>query len=116
MKVTPLHKRWLVFEVPYKQKLEGSMLYTPNSHRDSIHGAQKVWLISCSSEIGNTDLKRGDCCFVQDGFDLLDADFDLWDALKDEEEFQSLKAYVEKVDGIVRTKLVSDGSLLAVEE
>lgn len=116
MKVLPLHKRWLVFEVPYKQKIEGSILYTPNSHRDSIHGAQKVWLIAAPPERTNADLNPGDCCYIQDGFDLLETDFDLWEELKDEPHFKNLKDYVERVDGVVRTKLVADGSLLAVEE
>lgn len=120
MDIKPLHKRWLVFEVPYKQKIPGSILYTPNSHRDSINGVQKVWLISHSNEIKNTDLKMGDCCYVYDGFDLLNIDMKyddaLWEQYKDHPAFAAMRKFVDEVDGIVKTKIVSDGSLLAVEE
>ncbi len=114
MKVTPLFKRYLVFHMPVRRKLKGSKLYVGNSHRGSMSRAEEVWIIEKGTQC-TYDLDRGDHCWLYDAFELTECEINLWDKLKCQPEFEKLRALSEDLDADVVTKLVFEGSILAVD-
>lgn len=112
----PTKARALVFTVPMKRKIPGSLLFSPAPRRNSYSGAQECWIIDTGPEFSEA-VKRGSKCYVHDGFEFEEIKYDeLWDALKGLPEFSALKAYVDDVDGQVTVQLVTESALLAVED
>lgn len=114
MKVTPLFKRYLVFHIPIRKKIKGSSLYLGNSRRGSYSRAEEVWIIEKGKEC-SYDLEKGDHCWLYDSFELTDCKLDLWDKFKDHQEFRALRDIQKECDGEVKTKLVIEDSILAVD-
>lgn len=92
------------------------MLYSPAPRRNSIAGVQECWVVSIGPETVEKH-PPGTKCFVQDGFEFepIKQEY-LWDALKDDEAYSTLKAYVEEVDGEVAVQIVPEWSILAIED
>jgi len=62
-------------------------------------------------------MTRGQKAFVHDGFEFEEIKRpELWELLQDAEEFKELREYVESVDGLVAVQLVTESSVLAVED
>lgn len=111
----PTKARSLVFTVPIKRKIKGSLLYTPAPRRGSFSGAQKCWIIMQGPET-QEKIPQGAMCYVHDGFEFEEIKLqDLWDELKNSPEFKKLKEYVDECDGEVAVQLVPESALLAVE-
>jgi len=108
--------RFIVFTVPIRRRLKGSILYTPAPRRNTFAGVQECWVISAGSE-AISHHPMGTKCFVHDGFEFepIKQEY-LWDNLKDHEAFKGLKEYVEQVEGEVTVQLVPEGSILAIED
>jgi hypothetical protein len=108
--------RFLVFSVPIRRRLKGSILYTPSPRRNTINGVQECWVISAGAE-SISKHPMGTKCFVHDGFEFQSVKQEyLWDQLKEQEAFRSLREYVDQVEGEVAVELVPEGSILAIEE
>lgn len=113
--VRPMFKRYLVFSVPVRRRIEGSLLYRPNGNRYSFSRAEEIWIISKGHEC-KLDLKPGDHCWLNDSFELDSSGLDLWDDMKDDPKFLKLKEFVDKVDGVVKTQIVTEDAILAIDE
>lgn len=111
----PTKKRILVFSVPFKHKREGSLLYMPKPQRGGISGVQEAWVIATGPECV-TEFSAGQKVFVHDGFEFDRVNLDLWETLRHTPDFAKLNEYVMAVDGIVKVELVTESSVLAVEE
>jgi hypothetical protein len=112
----PTKSRLIVFTVPVRRKLKGSILYTPSPRRNTFTGSQECWIVSVGPEV-REKFKMGQRAFVHDGFEFEDIKQDyLWDDLQNEECFKGLKEYVTELDGDVAVKIVTESSILAVEE
>lgn len=112
----PTKARALVFTVPLRTKIPGSLLYSPAPRRNSFTGAQECWIIDTGPEFQES-VRRGSKCFVHDGFEFEEIKYDdLWDALKDSKEFAALKKYVDDVGGHVAVQVVPESALLATED
>lgn len=114
MKVTPLFRRYLVFHMPIRNKIKGSSLYVANSKRGSYSRAEEVWIIEAGKEC-TYNLKPGDHCWLYDSFELTNCDINLWDEYKDYPEFEALKQLQIQFEGEIKTKLVFEDSILAVD-
>lgn len=111
----PTKARSLVFTVPIKRKIKGSLLYVPSPRRGSFSGAQECWMITQGPEVKEV-ISSGTLCYVHDGFEFEDINIDgLWEHYKETGEFKKLKELVEECDGEVAVKLVPESALLAVE-
>jgi hypothetical protein len=111
----PTRARVLVFTVPVRRKIEGSLLYKPAPRRNSYIGSQECWIVSIGPEV-REKLEIGAKAFVHDGFEFEEIKQDyLWDTLQNDERFKSLKAYVDLVEGDVVVNVVPESALLAVE-
>lgn len=113
MKIRPMLSRYIVFHVPIQRKL-ASGIYKANSKRGSMSRVESVWIagIPKSSTI---DVKLGDHCLIYDAFELTHVSLDLWHLYKDLPEFCGLLKYAESVDGDVKTKILTEDSLWAVD-
>lgn len=114
MKVTPLFKRYLVFHMPIRQKFKNSSLYVANASRGSMNRAEEIWIIEAGKEC-TLELKLGDHCWLYDAFELTEVDLDLWKHFSELDAFKKLKEMADKCGGIIKTKLVLEDSILAVD-
>jgi len=113
----PTKSRLIVFSVPIKLRIEGSLLYRAKPTRYSYSGCQECWIVSVGPEVKDKTLQRGMKAYVHDGFEFERIKMEnLWDDLKDLPEFAELLKYVDDVDGVVRVEIVPEGSVLAVQE
>lgn len=112
--VRALRKRIIVFSVPIRRRLE-SGLFVYNARREALFGAEDVWVVSSGNGV-QEKLQPGQKGLISDGMELEPSDLDLWHTLKNEDVFKELKAFVESVDGEVRTQIIHESSLLAVYE
>lgn len=115
MTIRPTFKRLVVFQVPERRKLK-SGLFVGAPKNGSIGRWQELWVVAASPNCG-FEYSKGVKVWVQDGFELYDIDdLGLWDELKDDPAFASLKAFAEECEGDVITKLVAEGSIDAFDE
>lgn len=115
MKVTPLKNRYIVFSVPVRRRIEGSVLYKGNPKRYAYNRAEEVWIVSCG-QLCKEQFKPGTHAWLNDSFELEPTNLNLWDEFKDDPNFKRLKEFVELVDGDVHSSLVSENSLLAIDD
>jgi hypothetical protein len=87
----------------------------PNGNRFSHSRAEEIWIISRGHEC-KLDLKKGDHCWLNDSFELDSSGLDLWEQYQNEPEFLRLKEFVQKVDGVVKTQIVAEDAILAIDE
>lgn len=112
----PTKARALVFTVPQKRKIPGSLLFSPAPRRNSYLGAQECWIVETGPEFSE-QVRRGAKCYVHDGFEFEEIHYDeLWHALKDAAEFAAFRQYVDEVDGVVAVQIVPESALLAIED
>jgi len=104
-----------VFSVPVRERIEGSILYRGNAKRDSFNRAEEVWVISSGPEC-QEPLPTGTHCWINDSFELEPTDLNLWDDYKDDPVFTRLKSIVDNVLGVVKTSIISENSILAVDD
>ena len=114
MKVTPLKNRYIVFSVPIRRKVRGSTLFKGNAKRYAYNRAEEVWIMSCGLECKET-FEMGTHCWINDSFELEPTDLNLWEESLDKPEFKKLKEFVDNCDGDVKTSLLSEDSLLCVD-
>lgn len=112
--VRALRKKLVVFSVPVRRKLKSGIILA-NIRREALFRAEDVWIVSVGANVRES-VKAGQKGIISDGMELESTDLNLWDSLKDLEEFKSLRDYVEEVDGEVRTQIITEDSLLAVYE
>jgi hypothetical protein len=110
----PVGKRLVVFQVEERSRLK-SGIYVGNPRRGSLSRTEDVWILAIGPDVVEP-LKVGDHCFLHDGFELDPTNLDLWPLHCERPEFQSLRDFVAECEGTVVTKLVAEGSLLAVED
>jgi co-chaperonin GroES (HSP10) len=113
MKVTPLFKRYIVFAMPRRSKTK-SGLYIGNDARGSYNRTEGVWIVEKGRE-GTMDVNRGDHCLIHDAFELDTCGLDLWPEMQDLPEFSALKKLQQEFDGQVVTRIVTEHSLLCVD-
>ncbi len=113
--VRALRNRLIVFSVPVRRKTKNG-LYVYNSKRAQYFGGEDVWVISAGDRVHEEALKPGARAMVNDGMELEPSDLELWNDFKDNPLFAELKAYVEEVDGEVRTQIITEDSVIAVYE
>lgn len=111
--VRPMFTRLVVFSVPERAKLLNG-LYKGNSNRHAFSRAEEIWVVAKGKDV-REDFKRGDHAWLNDSFELEPSDLDLWDEYKDLPEFAELKAFVEQVEGRVRTQIVIEDSILVLD-
>jgi hypothetical protein len=111
----PLGSRYIVFSVPIRRKIPGSGLYKGNPKRYAFNRAEEIWILASGVEC-HEQLKPGTHCWLNDAFELEPTDLNLWDKFKDDPNFKRLKDFVDSVDGDVKTSIVSEVSLLAVDD
>lgn len=109
----PLHRKIFAFIVPERNRIAGSILYQPQANRGSLSSVQDIWILSVAKDC-RSDWKRGDHCFITDGFEAEPVDLDLWDEYRDRPEFAGLRAFVESVEGKVKTTVVHEDSVLGI--
>lgn len=107
--------RCLVFSVPVRNKIEGSILYRGKPKRYSYSRAEEIWIINCG-QLCKEQFVAGTHAWVADSFELDESGLNLWDDFKDLPQFAMLKEFVQSVDGEVVTQIVRSDSLLAVDD
>lgn len=114
IQVRPLKKRLIVFSVPWRKKLK-SGLYVGNDKRGAFSRCEEIWVVAKGPDVMES-FSIGQKCYLSDAFELDDSDFDLWEELQDDPRFKDLKQFVDDCEGTVRTQIVSEWSILAVED
>lgn len=112
---TPILNRLFVFTVPEQEKFAGSVFYRTKTNDGYLSQCQPVWVLIPSRNC-KEEWKRGQKCYIHDGFELDPTDLDLWPRYENEPEFKGLKEFVESVGGKVLTSVVAEGSILATED
>jgi hypothetical protein len=116
MEWSPRNRKLFVFSVPERNKIAGSSLYQPQANRGSLTRCEDIWVLTAASDC-TLPWKRGEHCFISDGFEADPTHLDLWDEYKDLPEFQELRDFVASVDGKVTCQVVHENSIMAkVEE
>jgi hypothetical protein len=105
----------IVFSVPVQRKFEGSQLFKANARRGTYASCQPVWIVAQGPDVQER-LPTGTRGFIADNFELEPSDLNMWAELKDRPEFKDIREFVELVDGEVTTQIISESSLLAVED
>jgi NADH:ubiquinone oxidoreductase subunit len=111
----PLFDRLVVFSVPIRRRITGSVLYAGNAKRSSFNRAEEIWVLSNGPEC-REPLPRGTHAWLNDSFELEPTDLDLWSQHENDPEFARLKAFVQSVDGDVKTAIVKEAAILAVDD
>ena len=114
-KYKPLFNRVIVFSVPVRRKLSHINLYLGNAKRGSYNRAEEIWIVDCG-QLCKEKLAAGTHAWLNDSFELEPTDLSLWDYCRELPEFARLKDFVDSVDGDVRTSIVSEDSILAVDD
>jgi hypothetical protein len=115
MNAKPLKRRMIVFSVPERKKLAGSILYQANERRGSLSGSEEVWILENGPEC-RLRIPRGSKCYISDGFELEPTDLDLWADYENDPIFKDLREFAQSVEGKIKTSLIHEESLLAIEE
>lgn len=101
---------------PMGRFLTDSGLYIPVHGWKDYSTAKPVFIIQqakdCSPE--TSEIAKGTKAFVSDGFELVESK-DLWEFYRDEPEFATLRSLIDKYGGKVKTAIVNELALLAVE-
>jgi hypothetical protein len=111
----PLMNRIIVFSVPVRRRLEGSVLFKGNARRSAFNRAEEVWVVACG-QLCKEQIPMGSHGWIDDSFQLDPTDLSIWDDLKDRPEFSRLKDFVHSVDGDVQVSIILEGSLLALDD
>lgn len=114
-KYKPLFDRLVVFSVPIRRRIEGSMLYRASGARYAFSRAEEIWILAAGPECKDTWIK-GTHAWLNDSFELEPTDLDLWPQHENEPEFARLRDFVQSVDGDVKTSIVKEGAILAVDD
>lgn len=109
-----MFNRYIVFTVPVRERLDGSILLTTKPWTNAYSRAEEAWIVSAGPE-SKLNLSRGTKCYLVDSFELEPTKLNLWDELKNDKEFESLLQFVNQVSGTVVTSVISENSLIAVE-
>jgi hypothetical protein len=115
MNVKPLKNRYLVFSVPVRRKIEGSFLFKGNANRYAFNRAEEIWILACGPEVKEV-FPVGTHAWLNDSFELEPTNIELWNECKDKPEFKRLQEFVDNCDGDVKTSLVSEDSILAIDD
>lgn len=111
----PLFDRLVVFSVPVRNRIEGSVLYSGNAKRNSFNRAEEIWVLSCGPECVEP-LPRGTHAWLNDSFELEPTDLNLWPDFEEDAIFARLKEFAHSVDGDVVTSIVKEAAILAVDD
>lgn len=106
-----LRKRYLVFSMPYRQRIENSVLYRPYEERNSFSRSEEIWIIKKGIEC-KTDYEVGGHYWIDDSFELEPTDLNLWPEFQDKDEFKKLKELCEMYEGKIKTQLILESSIL----
>lgn len=115
MTIRPMKNRYIVFSVPIRRKIEGSSLFKGNANRYAYNRAEEVWIVACGQECKEHFID-GTHAWINDSFELEPTNLDLWDLYQDNPKFSKLKEFVDLVDGDVRSSVVSENSILAIDD
>jgi hypothetical protein len=108
----PRNRKLFVFSVPERAKFTGSSLYQPQANRGSLSRCEDIWVLTAAKDC-RYEWKRGEHCFISDGFEAEPTELSLWDQYKDLPEFAELREFIANVGGKVRCQLVHEESVLA---
>lgn len=114
-KYKPLFDRLIVFSIPVRHKIEGSILYSGNPKRSSFNRAEEVWILEAGREC-KEDFTRGSHAWINDSFELEPTELDLWQYHEHEPDFKELRSFALSVDGRVLTSLIKEGAILAIDD
>lgn len=63
-----------------------------------------------------TPFPKGQEVYVHDGFEIETSGMNLWEKYRDDPAFRVLKDYVDSVDGEVSTDILTEDSIIAIED
>lgn len=72
-------------------------------------------IVACGKDV-KEPMPSGTVCIVQDGFEFIDVEIDIWDKLCECPEFSELAEYQRQTECDIKTQLVFEHSLMAVWE
>lgn len=108
----PIGRRIIGFSVNQLSKRSHG-LYIPNSRRDLYQNVQPFWVYEVGPEC-KLEVQRGDCILIQDQFELIGGDLNLWDDNQALPEFEKLNRLVAEYEGKVSSNIIFESSAIAM--
>ena len=120
----PILRRVYVFWLPSRSKVKlasGVALYIPNQNTGRFTARQTCFVLRCADDCklgpSNGLWDEAGKVVVSDGFEISDSPMlDLWEEVKDNPKFAELKKLSEELDSKVVTGIISETSIIAIEE
>lgn len=115
MKATPRNRKIIVFTVPERSKIQGSILFKPKARTDMFSRCEEFWVLQPAPDCRDP-WPVGQKGYISDAFELEPTNLNLWEEHASDPTFQALKAFSDEVAGDVVTQIIHEDSVLAIED